>query len=144
MKKSKLLIYCKAQAAFTLVEIMVVMGIIAVLAGLAINQIVGNIDAAKLQRADADITAIATQLKTYEMMNNFPPTTQQGLQALVTRPTSEPVPRRWLQLFQQVPIDPWGRPYVYRYPGTKNPSSFDLYSQGPNPEDPSDDQGNWK
>ncbi|MEZ5404810.1 MAG: type II secretion system major pseudopilin GspG [Verrucomicrobiia bacterium] len=132
------------QAAFTLVEIMVVMGIIAVLAGLAINKIVGNVEAAKLQRADADITTISTQLKTYEMLNLFFPTSQQGIQALVTRPTAEPVPRRWQQLLQEVPLDPWGRPYQYRYPGAKNPSSFDLYSQGPNPEDPSDDIGNWK
>ncbi|MBX7158302.1 MAG: type II secretion system major pseudopilin GspG [Verrucomicrobiae bacterium] len=132
------------QAAFTLVEIMVVMGIIAVLAGLAINKIVGNVEAAKLQRADADITTISTQLKTYEMLNLFYPTSQQGLQALVTRPTAEPVPRRWQQLLQEVPMDPWGRLYQYRYPGAKNPSSFDLYSQGPNPEDPSDDIGNWK
>lgn len=132
------------QAGFTLVEIMVVMGIIAVLAGLAINQIVGNVESAKLQRADADITTVTTQLKTYEMLNLFYPTTQQGLQALVARPTAEPVPRRWQQLLREVPLDPWGRPYQYRYPGTKNPTSFDLYSQGPNPEDPSDDIGNWK
>lgn len=144
MKKSNTLIYHKAQAGFTLVEIMVVMGIIAVLAGLAINKIVGNVEAAKMQAVDADITTISTQLKTYEMMNLFYPTTQQGIQALMTRPTAEPVPRRWIQLMDQVPLDPWHRVYLYRYPGTKNPRGFDLYSQGPNLEDPSDDIGNWK
>lgn len=134
----------KAQAGFTLVEIMVVMGIIAVLAGVAVKSIVGNVELARIQRVDADITTITTQLKAYEMMNLFLPTTQQGIQALVTRPTSEPMPRRWIQLMDQVILDPWGHPYVYRYPGVKNPHGFDLYSLGPNSEDPSDDIGNWK
>ena len=148
MNKSNRTFYHQAQAGsragFTLVEIMVVMGLIAVLAGLAIKSIVGNVEVAKMQRVDSDITTITTQLKTYEMMNLFYPTTQQGIQALVTRPTSEPVPRRWIQLLDQVIVDPWGSPYQYRYPGTKNPRGFDLYSKGPNHEDPSDDIGNWK
>lgn len=118
-------------AAYTLFEIMLVLGIIAVLVGSAIYLLVGNIDVAKEQRVDADVQAISTQLKTYEMRNYTFPTTEQGLEALVSRPTTDPAPRRWSQLLEAVPIDPWGTPYVYRFPGKQNPRGFDLYSLGP-------------
>jgi general secretion pathway protein G len=119
------------ESAYTLFEIMLVLGIIAVLVGSAIYLLKGNVDVAKQQRAETDFTAIVTQLKTYEMMNYNFPTTQQGLEALVTRPTSEPVPRRWVHLMDKGLVDPWGQPYNYASPGKKNPSSFDLYSSGP-------------
>ncbi|HVE16063.1 MAG TPA: type II secretion system major pseudopilin GspG [Chthoniobacterales bacterium] len=118
-------------AGYTLFEIMLVLGIIAVLVGSAIYMLKGNIDVAKQQRAETDFTAIVTQLKTYEMMNYNFPTTAQGLDAMVTRPTTEPVPRRWVQLLDKGLIDPWGQPYNYASPGKKNPASFDLFSSGP-------------
>jgi general secretion pathway protein G len=99
------------ESAYTLFEIMLVLGIIAVLVGSAIYLLKGNVDVAKQQRAETDFTAIVTQLKTYEMMNYNFPTTQQGLEALVTRPTSEPVPRRWVHLMDKGLVDPWGQPY---------------------------------
>ena len=126
-------------AAYTLFEIMLVLGIIAVLVGSAIYLLVGNVDVAKMQRVDADVQAITTQLKTYEMMNFSFPTSEQGLEALVKRPSSEPVPKRWTQLLGDVPKDPWGTNYQYAFPGKKNPNGFDLYSLGPDRRESDDD-----
>jgi len=126
-------------AAYTLVEIMLVLGIIAVLLGASIYLLVGNVDVAKERRVDADVQAISTQLKVFEMQNYTFPTTEQGLEALVKRPTSDPAPRRWRQLMEAVPLDPWGKPYVYRFPGKRNPTSFDLYSFGPDRVESQDD-----
>ena len=78
----------------------------------------------------SDIQTIGTQLKAYESTNGFLPTTEQGLEALVTQPTTEPRPPRWSQLFKHLPIDPWGTAYIYRSPGRKNPNGYDLYSAG--------------
>ena len=104
---------------------------------------VGNIDVARESRVEADLQAIGTQLRVYEMQNLRPPSTEQGLRALVTRPSSEPVPRRWRQLLEEVPLDPWGEEYVYYYPGKKNPQGFDLFSKGPDrQEGGGDDIGN--
>jgi general secretion pathway protein G len=125
-------------AAYTLFEIMLVLGIISILVGSAIYLLVGNVDAAREQRVDADIQAISTQLRTYELQNFSFPTTAQGLEALVKKPSGEPVPRRWRQLMESVPLDPWGTPYQYAYPGKRNPKGYDLYSLGAD-RVPSDD-----
>jgi general secretion pathway protein G len=124
---------------YTLFEIMLVLGIIAVLVGSAIYLLVGNIDVARESRVDADIQAISTQLRVYEMQNLRPPTTQQGLKALVSRPSTEPMPRRWRQLLEKIPLDPWGEEYVYYSPGKKNPKGFDLFSKGPDRQEGGDD-----
>ena len=128
---------------YTLIEIMLVLAIISVLLGAGIYYLIGNLDIAKEQRVQADIATITTQLKTYEMQNLYMPTTDQGLEALVQEPTSDPKPRRWRQLMEKVPEDPWGMPYNYRYPGLKNPNSFDLYSFGPERKENDKEIGNW-
>lgn len=127
------------QSGYTLVEIMIVLGIIAVLAGSAIYMLVGSVDTAKDQRVDSDIQAIKQQLSLYEMQNYTYPTTAQGLEALVVRPSTEPVPRKWRQLLKAVPLDPWGTPYQYAFPGKKDPGGFDLYSLGPDRKPSEDD-----
>jgi general secretion pathway protein G len=130
-------------AGYTLFEIMLVLGIIAVLVGSAIYLLVGNIDVARESRVEADIQSISTQLRVYEMQNLRPPTTAQGLKALVTRPGGDPPPRRWKQLLERVPLDPWGEEYVYHWPGKKNTKGFDLFSKGPDrTEGGGDDIGN--
>ena len=129
-----------SQSGYTLFEIMLVLGIIAVLVGSAIYMLVGNIDVAKEQRVDSDIEAISMQLRTYEMLNYRMPTTEQGLKALVNQPSTEPRPRRWKQLMKTVPIDPWGNEYVYRIPG-KGGAAFDIYSLGPDGKESDDDAG---
>lgn len=128
-----------SEKAYTLFEIMLVLGIIAVLVGSAIFLLVGNVDVAKEQRVDTDLQAIKTQLKVYEMMNYSFPTTEQGLDALVKKPTTEPMPRKWRKLLEAIPLDPWGTPYHYENPGKKNSNGYDLYSFGPDRKQSDDD-----
>ena len=130
-----------SSGGYTLFEIMLVLGIIAVLVGSAIYMLVGNIDVAKDQRVESDIQAISMQLRTYEMLNYRKPTSEQGLKALVQQPASDPKPRKWKQLMKAVPLDPWGAEYVYRNPGKLSPGSFDLYSLGPDGKESDDDLG---
>lgn len=131
----------RGRGAYTLFEIMLVLGIIAVLVGSAIYMLVGNVDVAKEQRVESDIQAISMQLRTYEMLNYRKPNSAQGLQALVARPSGDPKPARWKQLLQAVPLDPWGNEYVYRNPGRNNPEGFDLFSLGPDGVESDDDLG---
>jgi general secretion pathway protein G len=130
-------------AGFTLLEIMLVVTIIALLLGTAIYKLAGNVEYAKHTRISADVQSISTQLKLYESMNGFYPTTEQGLQALVTQPDSDPKPTRWYQLYKEMPKDPWQSDYIYRNPGTKNPNGYDLFSAGPDrkPDTADDDWG---
>lgn len=134
----------RKNAAFTLLEIMLVVMIIALLAGSAIYFMGGNINIAQGVRVKSDLQSISTQLKLYQGMNGFLPTTEQGLQALVTRPDGDPRPTQWTQLMQSVPQDPWHNNYNYENPGKHNQSSFDLYSSGPDGKPGTDDDiGNW-
>ena len=114
---------------------MLVVTIIAILMGAAIYKLAGNVEIAKHTAVSADVQALGTQLKLYESMNGFFPTTEQGLQALVTPPDTDPKPARWYQLFKEVPKDPWNKEYIYRAPGFKHADSYDLYSAGPNRND---------
>lgn len=125
----------RADAGYTLFEIMLVLGIIAVLVGSAIYMLSGNIDVAKEQRVQSDVQAISMQLRTYEMLNYRKPTTEQGLKALVQMPSSAPKPQRWKKLMESVPLDPWGNEYVYRNPGKFKTDGYDLYSLGPKGEE---------
>ena len=132
----------KKQQAFTLLEIMLVVTIIAILMGAAIYKLAGNVEIAKHTAVSADVQALGTQLKLYESMNGFFPTTEQGLQALVTPPDTDPKPARWYQLFKEMPKDPWHNNYIYRCPGVKNPGGYDLFSAGPDRiADTADDDG---
>lgn len=130
-----------ARGGYTLFEIMLVLGIIAVLVGSAIYMLVGNIDIAKEQRVESDISAIAIQLRTYEMQNLRKPTTEQGLKALVQQPAIDPKPRKWRQLLEAVPLDPWGQEYRYQNPGKFKKDGYDLYSLGPDGVESEDDLG---
>jgi general secretion pathway protein G len=133
----------RQEEAFTLLEIMLVVTIIAILLGTAIYKLAGNVEYARHTAVQGDIQGINTQLKLYESMNGFSPTTEQGLQALVVQPSTEPQPTRWYQLYTQVPKDPWQNPYIYRCPGTKNPNGYDIFSAGPDrkPDTADDDWG---
>jgi general secretion pathway protein G len=130
-------------SGFTLLEIMLVVTIIALLLTTAIFKLKGNVEYAKHTAVSADVQSIGTQLKLYESMNGFFPTTEQGLMALVVQADSDPKPTRWYQLFSEVPKDPWRNEYIYRNPGTKNPNGYDLFSAGPDrrADTPDDDWG---
>ena len=137
-------LHTRRNAGFTLLEIMLVVMIIALLAGAAIYMMRGNVDQARIVRAETDIQNLLTQLQMYDVLNGGYPTTQQGIQALVERPTGEPQPRKWRQLMPDVPLDPWNQPYLIRNPATMSKGRIDLYSAGPDgqPNTP-DDIGNW-
>jgi len=132
------------RSAFTLLEMMLVVIIIAMLAAAAVNLLGGNLGIAQDTTVKADIQTISTQLKLYQGINGFLPTTEQGLQALITRPDSDPKPTEWRQLLTKMPLDPWHNPYIYENPGKHNQDSFDLYSAGPHGKPGTgEDIGNW-
>jgi len=133
----------KNQSAFTLLEIMLVVTIIALLLSAAIYKMAPSLDIAKTTRVRADISSIRTGLLSYSGLNGFYPTTEQGLEALVVQPSGDPAPSHWNKFMDEVPQDPWGSPYVYRCPGQKNPTGYDLYSAGPDrkADTPDDDWG---
>ena len=120
------------QRGFTLIEIMVVVVIIGILIGLVAPNIVGNVDEARVTAAKADIETLVTALERYYMDNSSYPTTDQGLEALVEKPTADPIPRNWRPegyvRRKKMLQDPWGNDYRYISPGASGP--FDLYSVG--------------
>ncbi len=98
-----------------------------------------------LARADADIKMLSTQLKTFEMAMWRPPTAEEGLQALIDPPASVPHPERGRRLLAELPLDPWGNPYIYVCPAQRSGHGFDLYSLGPDRKaGTEDDVANWK
>jgi general secretion pathway protein G len=120
------------RAGFTLVEILVVIIVIAMLATLVAPSVFQHVDSAKSSTAKAQIEMLSAALDAYRLDNDRYPTTEQGLAALRQAPTGSPVPRRWRgpYLRRELPVDPWGQPYVFRSPGTVNPESFDLLTLG--------------
>jgi general secretion pathway protein G len=134
------------QGGFTLIEIMVVVIIIGLLVAIVAPNVIGRIDDAQIVRAQADIDAIGNALKFYRVDNFAYPTTEQGLEALVTKP-NDPTVRNWKSggYLETMPRDPWGNPYQYLNPG--NHGEVDVYSLGrdgqPGGEGLDADIGNW-
>jgi len=118
--------------AFTLIEILVVIVIIAILASLVAPQIFRYVDDAKTGAAKSQVETLALALNAYRLDNGVYPSSQQGLEALRTLPTSGEIPKHWRgpYLARQVPVDPWERPYIYVSPGHTNLTTFDLYTLG--------------
>ncbi|WP_009961278.1 type II secretion system major pseudopilin GspG [Verrucomicrobium spinosum] len=136
----------RLRAAFTLMEMMLVLFIIALIlgGGVYLMQNVGQ--DAEVSKAASDIKTWETNLVRYKTKAMMLPTQQQGLAAMVTQPTVEPLPKRWSALAKPEALsDPWGRPYQYRNPGKRDPAGYDLYSLGPDGvEGTPDDVGNWQ
>ncbi len=118
------------QAGFTLIEIMIVIIILGVLAALVVPNIIGRPDEARVTAARADIRAISNVLDLYKLDNFSYPSTEQGLEALVTRPSGLPEAKNWNAngYLNKLPVDPWGNEYRYLSPGANG--KFDLYSLG--------------
>ena len=108
-----------ASRGFTLIELMVVLVIIGVLAALIVPNVLDRADDARTTAARTDVTNIMQALKLYRLDNQRYPTAEQGLQALVLKPTSGPLPTNWKPYLEKLPNDPWGRPYQYLNPGIK-------------------------
>jgi general secretion pathway protein G len=125
---------------FTLLEIVIVLGIIAVIIGGSIVGLNKLGDGAKIQRAEADFGNLKAAVLNYKMLAGNAPTTQQGLEALFVKPTSPPIPKRWTSAGTKgVPLDPWNVPYRYRNPGKKDASDFEIYTFGPDGLENTDD-----
>ncbi len=129
---------------FTLVEIVLVLAIIALLLGFAVRGLVGVLDQGKDVRARADIDTFGTALIAYNSVALRFPTTEQGLKALVDKPTSAPAPYQWRRMMEEIKPDPWGNDYYYYFPSKKGQSKPDIGSKGPDGlEGTEDDIGNW-
>ena len=117
--------------AFTLIEVMVVVVILAVLAAVIVPRILKRPEQARLVAVKQDILEIQNAMSLYKLDNGFYPSTTQGLQALVTKPTTVPVPLNWSPdgYLKQIPADPWGDSYHYLQPGKHG--SIDIWSDGP-------------
>ena len=136
----------RRHAGFTLIEVMVVVVIISILGAIIIPKIFDKPDQARVVKAKQDIQAIQSALDMYRLDNYVYPSTDQGLQALVQKPTVDPVPAHWKQYLDQMPVDPWDHPYQYLNPGTHG-SAVDTWSNGadgqPGGEGVNADIGNW-
>lgn len=132
---------------FTLIEIMIVVIIIAALASMVVPRLSGRTEQARVSIAEADVSSnIATALKLYELDNGSYPTTEQGLDALFSKPSSSPPANNWKGPYlEKKPLDPWKNTYQYKCPGSHNASGYDLWSTGKDGiGETDDDVNNWK
>lgn len=142
MKKNK-----KFQTGFTLIEVMVVVVILAILAAIIVPKIMHRPDEAKVVKAKQDVMAIESAMDLYKLDNGFYPTTEQGISALIHKPTSKPIPQDWTAggYLKRLPVDPWGHPYHYLNPGKHG--EIDIFTYGaankPNGKGINATVGNW-
>lgn len=138
----------RKQQGFSLIELVVVIVILGILASLVAPQIMGNVDKALVQQAKTDMKSIETALKLYKLDNFNYPTTEQGLEALVSKTSIPPEPRNFKKdgYLDRLPKDPWGRDYIYISPGDHG--DFDIVTYGrdgvPGGEGQDADIGNWE
>lgn len=136
----------KKEKGFTLIELMVVLVIIATLAALIVPNVMGRADEAKVTSARTDIANLSQSLKLYRLDNQMYPSSNQGLKALMVKPTDGRVPNNWKKYIEKLPNDPWGNPYTYVYPGIHG--DYDIISLGadgkPEGEGLDADIGSWQ
>jgi general secretion pathway protein G len=127
---------------FTLIELMVVVVILGILAAIVVPRVMDRPDQARITAAKSNLGALRAALDMYKLDNLRYPSTDQGLEALVTKPLTPPLPPSWNQYLERLPVDPWGNPYRYLEPGKHG--AVDIFSAGANgrPGD-EDDIGSW-
>ena len=134
----------RTSQGFSLIEVMVVLLIIGIMASMVAPQILGIQEEAQLKKAAVDIQQLESALEMYKLKSNTFPTTEQGLDALVSAPNIDPVPRNYPEggFIKRLPEDPWGNPYQLLSPGEMG--KIDIFSMGPDGEvGTEDDIGNW-
>jgi general secretion pathway protein G len=131
------------QQGFTLIEIMVVVVILGILAAAVVPKIMSRPEQARIEKTKHDITALESALNIYKLDNYQYPSTDQGLEALESKPSGSPQPRNYKKggYIKKLNKDPWGNGYLYLFPGTHG--ELDLYSLGPDGQPSDDDIGNW-
>lgn len=131
----------RRNSGFTLIEVMVVVVILGILAALIVPKIMSRPEQARIVKVKQDITAIQSALDLYKLDNGIYPTTDQGLQALVNRPSTPPIPRDWKSdgYLQDMPMDPWGENYQY----LNDNERLRISSFGPKGRDGNSEIGNW-
>jgi len=131
----------RRMAGFTLIEVMVVVVILGILAAIIVPKIMSRPEQARMVKVKQDILAIQSALDLYKLDNGMYPSTDQGLQALVTKPSSPPVPSNWKSdgYLQEIPQDPWGEPYQYINDNDK----LRIFSYGPKGKEGNSEIGNW-
>lgn len=136
----------KSQRGFTLLELMVVVVIIGVLGALIVPNFMDRPNEARVTAAKTDIASIMQALKLYKLDNHRYPSSEQGLDALVNRPTAAPSPANWKRYMDKLPQDPWGQPYQYLNPGIRG--DVDVLSFGADGKNGGDgfdaDIGSWQ
>lgn len=122
---------------FTLIELMVVIAILAILAAIVVPKMVGRTDDARITATGTQIKNIEQALNLYKLDNGVYPGTEQGLESLVRPPNIGVIPKNWKEggYLPKVPMDQWGNPYVYLYPGSQGGAGYDLYSYGADGEE---------
>lgn len=135
--------FTKHSRAFTLVEIMVVVVVISILAAIIIPQFIGTSDDAKVAAAKATVTELDSAVERFYVQMDRYPTTEEGLNVLVTAPTTDDAKDWRGPYIKELHPDPWGNPYQYACPGTHHPASYDIWSRGKAGVDGQGNIGNW-
>lgn len=132
------------RTGFTLLEVLLVVAILVMLAAIAVPNLIGVQEGAKVDEAKLQVNSLDNAFNTYNIHNKGFPTTEQGLNSLINPPNPAPPNWRGPYLKTSTLLDPWGQPYSYQYPGTRNRSGPDIWSNGPDRTSGSaDDVGNW-
>ena len=132
--------FLKKQArGFSLLEMIVVLGIIGLILSVAVAVVGRSSDTANIKMSETLVKGVETKLREYRLLGGVYPSDAQGLQALVSKPSVAPVPKRYTQLYDELPIDPWGKELKYARSGSKDPSNPEVTSAGPDGQFDTDD-----